>query len=106
MDAIHAYLPNGMRVVISEDREPRLKLSFGYLFDLQIEGQSVWETVQSTYLPWVDAIGLESRIDGVICDLLAKYDRKLKREQAEDDARSRLKSILHGKVRDVKCPAK
>lgn len=104
MDDIHVYLPDGMRVVISEDLY--MGLLVGYRFMLQAENQGTWGTVQSTHLPWIGPTELESRVDETICDLMGAYERRIKREQADFDAASRLRKLFHGKIRDVKCPPK
>lgn len=106
MDDIHVYLPSGMRVVISEPASSYERLLSALIGELQVRKWYGWKTVQQFGYSGVDITELETQVDGIVCDLLAEYEKKLARQRAVKSANARLQAIFHGKVRDVKCPPK
>ncbi len=102
MDDIHVYLPDGKRVVISEPDSSFA--NYDFKASLQVRKWYGWKTVTAFVYDDVPITELESKIDVMVCDLLAEHELDVSRERAEKAANARLQSIFHGKVRDVKCP--
>ncbi|WP_232696126.1 hypothetical protein [Brevibacillus daliensis] len=100
MDDIHVYLPNGMRVVIAQ-WDVRIHWIYARL---QVRKWYGWSTLAERRYHDVTVTEIESQIDVIINEVLAQYEGQLACVKKESDANTRLQTIYHGKVRDVKCP--
>lgn len=104
MDDITVYLPDGKRVIIEEPADSSYRAIYDFTAELQDRKWYGWKTLVRHGIQDVDITELESEVDGIICALLADYDRQQKRKQTVANANVRLKALFNGKVRDVKCP--